>query len=185
MAGSVLESGFRPAAQSGIASIERNWYAVFTLPQNEKSTIKHLALREVEAFLPTYETLRVWKNRQKVKVVLPLFPTYLFVHIDPRERVRVLQTPGVIHIVGSHGNPVAISNAEIDLLRSGFCGKKVEPYADLVVGERVRIRSGPMQGVVGTLVRRKGGVRFVLAIEMIHQNAAIEIDADYLEPLTV
>ena len=166
-----------------MAPLERKWYAVFTLPQNEKSTFKHLALREVEAFLPTYETQRIWKNRQKVKVVLPLFPTYLFVHIDLREKTRVLQTPGVLHIVGNPSGPVAIADAELEILRTGFCGRKVEPYPDLVVGEHVRIRSGPMQGVEGTLVRRKGGVRFVLAIQMLHQHAAIEIDADYLEPI--
>jgi len=56
--------------------------------------VKHLDLREIEAFLPTYETVRVWKNRQRVRTVLPLFPTYLFVRINSRERVKVLQSPG-------------------------------------------------------------------------------------------
>jgi transcription antitermination factor NusG len=178
-----LGSDLQPVERAVAEALERRWYAVFTLPQNEKSTVKHLELREVESFLPTYETLRVWKNRQKVKLLLPLFPSYLFIHIEQRERVRVLQTPGVIHIVGGHQGPVPIADAEIDLLRNGFQGKKVEPYPDLVVGERVRIRSGPMQGIVGTLVRKKSGARFVLGISMINQNAAIEIDADYLEPL--
>jgi transcription antitermination factor NusG len=71
---------------------DRNWYAVFTVPQHEKTVVKHLDLRAVESFLPTYETTRVWKNRQKMRVVLPLFPTYLFVHISSRERARVLES---------------------------------------------------------------------------------------------
>ena len=64
---------------------DRNWYAVYTVPQHEKSALKQLDIREIESFLPTYETVRVWKNRQRMKLILPLFPTYLFVHINSRE----------------------------------------------------------------------------------------------------
>lgn len=160
---------------------ERNWYAVFTIPQNEKSTARHLTLRSIETFLPTYETLRVWKNRQRMKIVLPLFPSYLFVHIDHSERVRVLQSPGVLHIVGSGRNYAPLDDAEVEFLRSGLSGRKIEPYRELVVGEKVRIKTGVMQGLVGTLVRRSSSLRFVLTLDLINQHAAVEVDADTLE----
>jgi transcription antitermination factor NusG len=162
---------------------ERRWFAVFTIPQHEKSVERHLELREVESFLPTYETVKVWKNRQRMRLTLPLFPTYLFVHIAPCERIRVLQSPGVLQIVGGKQDTIAVSNAEIDFLRSGFRGCKMEPYKELVVGERVRIKSGAMQGIEGTLVRKNNSLRFVLAIHMINQNAAVEVDAEFLEPV--
>ena len=57
------------------------------------------------------------------------------------------------------------------------------PYRDLVIGEKVRVRSGIMMGLQGTLIRRSGGHRFVLTIEMINQHAAIEVDAEDTEPL--
>jgi transcription antitermination factor NusG len=160
---------------------ERRWYAVFTLPQNEKSAVKQLALREVESFLPTYETVRVWKNRLRVRTVLPLFPSYLFVHIDCRQRSRVLQSPGVINIVGNAREQVPVPDAEIELLRSGVRGRNMEPYRELVVGKKVRIKSGAMQGLQGILVRKGNGLRFVLALEMINQFAAIEVGAEDLE----
>jgi hypothetical protein len=69
------------------AALDRKWYAVFTVPQHEKSVVKHLNIREIESFLPAYETIQTWKNRQRMKVILPLFPTYLFVHINFTERV--------------------------------------------------------------------------------------------------
>ena len=50
------------ASDLGNSSVERNWYAVFTMPQNEKSAQKQLTLREIETFLPTYETLNIWKK---------------------------------------------------------------------------------------------------------------------------
>jgi transcription antitermination factor NusG len=163
-------------------SAGRRWFAVFTVPQNEKSVMRHLDLREIESFLPTYETVRVWKNRQRVKTILPLFPTYLFVHIDLRERVRVLESPGVILIVGKgRGESVAIADSDIQMLRATVIARRVEPYRDLVIGEKVRVKSGMLQGVQGTLVRRCGGDRFVLSFESINQHAAIQVSAEDLE----
>jgi transcription antitermination factor NusG len=162
---------------------DRRWYAVFTVPQNEKSVVRHLDMRDVEAFLPTYEAIHVWKNRQRVKTILPLFPTYLFVHISSRERVKVLQSPGVLHIVGNPREPVPLADSEVELLRSGLSGKRIEPYSALVVSEKVRIKSGMMQGIEGTLVRKSTGDRFVLTIGLINQHAAMEVDPDLLEPV--
>jgi transcription antitermination factor NusG len=160
---------------------ERKWYAVFTIPQNEKSVVKHLDLRNVESFLPTYETVRLWKNRQRVRTILPLFPTYLFVHINHRERVKVLQAPGVLHILGNGRKYAPLADAEVDFLRSGFCGKRAEPYNELPLGAKVRIKTGVMQGVEGILVRKNTSLRFVLTIGLINQHAAVEVDADALE----
>jgi transcription antitermination factor NusG len=178
-----LHTGLDPAAAIINRPPDSSWYAVFCLPQNEKSVARHLALREVEAFLPTYETVRVWKNRQRVRTVLPLFPTYLFVHINCRQRCRVLESPGVIHIVGNGRDHVPVPDAAIELLRSGVQGRNMEPYRELVAGKKVRIKSGSMEGVQGVLVRKGNGMRFVLALEMINQHAAIEVDAEDLESI--
>jgi len=162
---------------------DRNWYAVFTVPRNEKSVLKHLNIREIESFLPTYETVRVWKNRQRMKVILPLFPTYLFVHINSRQRTKVLQSPGVIQIVGNGREYAPLLDSEIEFLRSGFCRQRIEPYREFIIGERVRIRSGVMQGLQGVLVRKKNSLRFVLTVELINQHAAIQVNAEDLEPI--
>lgn len=178
------EDALKGPVGAAIAFSSRNWYAVFTLPQNEKAVVRHLAMRDVESFLPTYETVRVWKNRQRVLTVLPLFPCYLFVCINDRQRGRVLESPGVISIVGSGRERVPVPDSTIELLRSGVENKTMEPYTDLVVGEKVRIRTGAMQGLQGVLVRKGNGRRFVLRFEMINQFAAIEIGAENLELLS-
>lgn len=162
---------------------EHHWYAVFTLPQNEKSAAKQLELREIEAFLPIYESLRVWKNRQRIKLELPLFPSYLFVRMCRSQRSRVLSAPGVLRIVGNHRDPIPVPDATVDFLRSGVFAKSIEPYSELVVGERVRIRSGPMQGLEGVLVRKNNNLRFVLTVDLINRHAAVEISAENLEPV--
>lgn len=174
-----LDSGSLGA--SGESVSEHRWYAVFTLPQNEKSAVKQLEMRGVETFLPTYETVKVWKNRQKVRTVMPLFPTYLFVNIERCQRAKVLQSPGVVHIVGNNRDDISIANAEIEFLRTSIHGRTVEPFRELAVGKRVRVTRGSMEGVEGVLVRRGNGLRFVLSLTLINQCAAIEVAAEDLE----
>ncbi len=174
------EASLNPAMPDALS--RRRWYAVFTVPQNEKSVVKHLGMRGVESFLPTYETVRVWKNRQRMKIFLPLFPGYLFVHINSRERVKVLQSPRVLHIVGNRREPLPLPDPEIEFLRSALSKQKIEPYRELVTGEKVRIKNGMMEGVRGTLVRKSGGMRFVLTLELINQHASIEVNGEDLEP---
>lgn len=161
----------------------RRWYAVFTRPQNEKSTAAHLSRREIESFLPVYETVRVWKNRQKVHLSLPLFPCYLFVRIGEHERGRVLSTPGVLQIVGTSRGPSPIANATIDFLRSDYGRKNLEPFTELAAGTRVRIKRGAMQGFEGTLIYKKNNCRFVLTLEPVSLRAAVEIGLEDLEPI--
>jgi transcription antitermination factor NusG len=114
-------------------------------------------------------------------IMQPLFPTYLFVRISPRERGRVLGSPGVLQIVGTRQQPLPLDNSEIDFLKVYCTMKRIEPFPDLVVGEPVRIRSGALKGLKGVLVRRSSNLRFVLTLEMINQNAAVEVDANDLE----
>jgi transcription antitermination factor NusG len=169
--------------ENGKVDATRMWYAVFTLSQNERSAARHLEACDIESFVPTYESVREWKNRQRVKIVQALFPTYLFVRMRLAEQSAVLQTPGVRRIVGNHRGPTPLPGAEIEFLRSRVIGEGIEPHTELVVGDRVRIKCGPMQGLEGVLMRKKNGLRFVLTIELINQHAAVEVAADDLEQI--
>ncbi len=176
--------GAVPPAFDVCPEVSPKWFALYTMPQSEQSVVRHLNAREIESFLPTYESVHVWKNRQRVNVVRPLFPSYVFVRIRTADRGSVLGSPGALRIVGNCQGPLAVPETEIAFLRSDFCRKRVEPYLDLVIGKRVRIKAGPMQGVCGTLVQKKNSSRFVLTIALINQNAAVEVRADDLEPVS-
>jgi transcription antitermination factor NusG len=162
---------------------DRRWFAVVTTPQHEKAATRHLDFAGIETFLPTYESSRTWKNRQKVKLQLPLFPTYLFVRIDQGERSRVLRSPGVRQLVGNSREPLSLPDREIEFLRTTLMEQKAEPYAGLVAGQRVRIKSGAMRGVEGCLVRKSSEWRFILTVQLIQHHVAVEVDASTLEPI--
>src|ERR1035437_2787983 len=132
-----------------------NWFAAYTNSHHEKRVASHLAERQIESFLPLYATRHRWKNRCEMNLELPLFPNYVFVHIDPRERGRVLEVPGVLSLVGFGRTLAPLPAFEIEALRSGLGQRKIEPHPYLVIGERVRIKAGPMRGMEGVLVRKK------------------------------
>jgi transcription antitermination factor NusG len=140
-------------------------------------------MREVEAFLPLYAAMHRWNNGCKVKVELPLFPNYVFVRIPQQERVRVLEAPGVLSLVGSGRGPSALPDSEIEVLRTSLPLRKFEPHPYLAVGERVRIKSGPMVGMEGVLLRKRNNFRLVLTLTNVMRSVAVEVDADEVEPL--
>src|SRR5271168_5490555 len=126
-----LTTSLSPTQSLAPGQDPRRWFAVVTVPQHEKAASRYLDSAGVETFLPTYESSRVWKNRQKVKVELPLFPTYLFVRIDQAERGHVLRTPGVRKLVGNSREPLSVADREIEFLRTNLLEKHAEPYAGL------------------------------------------------------
>jgi transcription termination/antitermination protein NusG len=162
--------------------LEARWYAAYTCANHERKVREQLEQRSVEAFLPVYETVRRWKDRG-VRLELPLFPGYVFVHLALRDRLRVLQIPGVAKLVGFNGMPTALPNEEIEALKKSLtCGVRAEPHPYLKVGQRLRVRSGPLQGLEGILVRKKNRSRFVMSLDLIMRSVAVEIDMAELEP---
>lgn len=158
------------------------WLAAYTTPRHEKSVVRHLAVREVEYFLPLYKATRHWKNGCKVEVEFPVFPNYVFVRVDRKLSNRVLDAPGVLAFAGSGRLPVPIPDCEIEWLRNDLPLRKFEPHPFLVVGNRVRITSGALAGMSGVLTRKKSGLRVVLSVDLIRQCVAVEVGMDEIEP---
>lgn len=168
---------------SEVPEDRQRWFVIYTMPRHEKFTARNFGLREIECFLPAYEKVSQWRNRQKVNVMLPLFPRYLFARFDSSKRLPVLETPGVQQIVGAGATPVPLPDLEIEFLRQQIDKKVVEPYADLVVGNRVAIRKGPMKGIEGVLVHKQNGTRFIFTVHLIQKSVSIQIGAEDLEAL--
>jgi transcription antitermination factor NusG len=157
------------------------WFAVYTTPRHEKAVARHFDFRAIESFLPLYTEMHRWKNGCRVNVEQPLFPGYIFARIGRRDSTQVLSVPGVLLIVGSGRESLALPDLEIEALRSGLHLRKFEPHPYLVVGEKARIKSGSLAGMVGILARKKNSLRVVLTLELIMRSVAVEVDADELE----
>ncbi len=159
-----------------------HWFAAYTTPRHEKRISEHFQLRQIEHFLPLYRSARRWKDGSRGTVELPLFPSYIFVHVVREQRVSVLQTAGVLSLVTSGREPVALPDVEIETLRAGLYLRQVEPHRYLVVGERVRISRGALAGMEGVLLRKRS-LRVVLTLDLMMQSIAVEVDANDVEPV--
>ncbi len=160
-----------------------HWYAAYVCANHEKRVGEQFVERAIEHFLPVYETLRRWKDR-RVRLHRPLFPGYVFVRIPLQDRLRVLQTPRVVRLVGFNGLPSALPDDEMEALRNGIVHAiHAEPHTYLTVGQRVRITGGPLTGLEGILLRKRANLRVVVSLDLIHRSFVVNVDCADVRPI--
>jgi len=158
------------------------WYVAYTCANHEKRVREQLEQRSVESLLPLYETVRRWKDR-RVRLQLPLFPGYVFVRMTLGDRLRVLQVPGVARLVGFNGLPCPLPDEEMHAIESCLNRPdQVKPHPYLQAGRRARVKTGPLQGLEGIIIRRKNRTRFVLSFNLIMRSVAVEVEEADLAP---
>ena len=162
-----------------------NWYAVRTRSRHEKVVERQLEGQGIEGFCPIVSQVRQWSDRRK-QIESPLFPGYVFVRIaaSPEEKVRVLRTLGVVELVGRHGHGLAIPSEQIEAVRILVSSKTpFTKHGFLKVGQRVRVRSGSLDGVEGILVAQNGSRNLVISVEPIQRSLSIRIEGYQVEPV--
>jgi len=189
MASSIVTIGIDSATNhSGAVALpavfdEQHWYAAYTCAQHEKRVAAELGVRELEHFLPLYSSARRWKDR-RVNLELPLFPGYVFVRLALRDRLRVVQIPSVVRLVGFNGLPTALPDEEIEILRLGLCQNPcAQPHPLLTVGRRVTITRGPFAGLEGVLKKKRSSARVVVTLELIQRSVAVDVDIADIRPI--
>jgi len=167
-----------PAVDS-LASLGDRWMVAHTKARCEKALAWDLLHGEVPYFLPMIERIRISGGRKR-HVLLPLFPSYVFICGDDDARYAALATDRVCKMI-----PVVDTQQFLkELLAIEQATRNranLDPYPLLPVGQQCRIKAGPFIGLEGTVVRRNGTARFVLHVDFIGMGAAMEVDADLLE----
>jgi transcription antitermination factor NusG len=172
---------FRPDEQTGGHSERLAWHALYTRHQHEKSIANVLAYKGFEVFLPLYSAAHRWKDRSK-ELLLPLFPCYVFLRGGLDRRFDMMTTPGIHMLVTSGGQPAVVSDDEIYAVRQLVENtQRVEPHPFLRSGDWVRVKSGPLRGLDGILVRKKNLFRLVVSLEILGKSAAVEVDASMVD----
>jgi len=144
---------------------------------------RYLEYRGLNYFLPVYRSVRRWKDRRK-ELDMALFPGYVFVNLNLRDRLGVLQAPGVVQFVTFQGQPAVVPDSEIRALESSMsAGLRPQPHPYLCQGARVRVKRGLLVGVEGIMIRRKERFRLVLSIDLIMRSVVLEVDEADVEPL--
>ncbi len=153
----------------------RYWYAVYTRARFEKRINTDFERRNLKSFLPLHQVRRIWSDRIKV-VEEPLFPSYVFVYADAKERYAALQSVGVVRMVSFNGTPVRIAENQIQAIYSILeNGCEPEPYQYLKYGDEVEIICGPLQGLRGYFLEERGLERLAVSIHEIQQTFVIQV----------
>lgn len=153
----------------------REWFALYTCSCQEKRAAQHLSARNIDFFLPLYRRLSRWKNGLQMPIDSPLFPGYVFVKIERKQKVRVLELPGAHSIVSTGREPSPLPGHEIEALRQGIRLLNAEPHPYLNVGDKAIVRKGPLEGMTGVVVRKKNGCRLVLSLDLIMKSFSVEV----------
>ena len=183
---STINQTWEIAAPVAVPSdIEQSWYALLTRARNEKIVAHRLQEVGVTSFLPVVSELRKWSDRKKL-VEFPLFSCYVFAKLTPTNegRLKALKIDGVYSLVGARGEGTTIPDEQIDAIRritEEQLAWQVHPF--LKIGQRVRIRSGALDGVEGILVGRSGESTLVVSVDAIQRSLAVRIEGYDVEPL--
>ena len=162
--------------------LQSKWYAVYTHPRAEKKVYQRLLEQGIEAYLPLQKTMRQWSDRKKM-VEVPLFTSYVFVHITRKFYDDVLRTHGVVKYVTFEGKAATIPSEQIDNLKIIVnSDEEVEMvWERLKKGERVRVTAGSLKGLTGELISEGKRKKVLVRIDRIDQNLVVEVHGGLVE----
>jgi transcription antitermination factor NusG len=165
--------------------IASSWFALQTRYRYEERIATELKAKGFESYLPTLREIHQWKDRKKVMDV-PAFGGYLFARFEPslKNRVRVLETAGVVKLLGNHGRPEPVPEGEIESLRLALeSGAECDRHPCVEIGTPVKVRRGMLAGVQGRVVRIANSVKILVNVTSVCQAIAVEVHVDDIDLL--
>jgi transcriptional antiterminator NusG len=166
-----------------MSSAATAWFAIKVKSRHEKLVSEALKNKGFEQYLPLYVCRSQSGKRAPETHYLPLFPCYVFCRFNPRYRVPILTTRGVIPIVSYGHEPAEIDAKEIESVRAvTYSGVELSPCPYIAAGDEVTIHGGPLDGVNGLMMKHKSGGRVIISIHMIQRSVSVEVDLHRISP---
>ena len=96
--------------------------------------------------------MRQWSDRKK-KVQIPMFPSYIFIYINEKNRQLPLRDPGIIKYVYYASQPAIIRNIEIQAIKEiENAGSDIKVVGSgFEKGQFIEIPDGPFKGMTGVV----------------------------------
>ena len=154
----VMETRSNTAELSRSNLLEKRWLVLYTRPRWEKKADRLLKERGIESYCPLRQVQNQWADRKK-EVSLPLFNSYIFVHVNLREEASVLYTMGVLGFVYYMGKPAVVRDNVIEEVKRNLAAYKdveIVNLENISVGDRVRVKEGLFVNQLGNVVQING-----------------------------
>ena len=159
----------------------RHWRVFTVRPRAEKRAAERLAAMGLDVLLPLRVALHQWADRKK-RVEVPLFPGYVFAHVDERERLAALETDGVVRSVAFGGTLAVLRADEVAALRALLAlPDRIEAVAREAFpqGAEVIVTRGPLKGIRGVVTGHPRGQYLVVQVDSVQQAVRVEVPADW------
>ena len=160
-----------------------NWYAIHTRSNCEKRVSSILTETGIENYLPSFREVHQWKDRKQV-VDVPVFPGYLFLRFEDSRTARLMiaRTDGVVRILGPGEKIEAIPDEQIEAIRTLIKSElPCSSHPFLKIGQRVRVRSGSLDGLEGVLLSRNGDNTLVISVDAIQRSLSVRVNGYEIE----
>ena len=147
--------------------LELRWYLIHCKPREDERALEHLERQGFECFRPARKIERR-RDGRKYTTADPLFPRYLFIHLDSVNDnwYPISSTRGVIRIVWFNEHPLPVRDEVIEGIRIRLGGANLtEPY--LKPGERVQITEGAFKQLEAIFLTNDGDERVVLLLNIL------------------
>ena len=155
------------------------WFVAHTRPRCEKKLADYCQREGFPTTLPLYRSVKKYRGKT-VTFHKPLFPGYLFLRLLVSQRQKAYQSDYVANLLDVP-DQAEFEHQLNDILFTLEQEVDVRLQPTITPGVKVRIKSGPLQGVEGWVERRKGMVEVMLRLDFIGQAAAVKMDATDLE----
>ena len=166
---------------------DKKWYVVYSKPKCERRIDDALTRKGITSWCPLTKTQRKWSDRVKT-IEIPIFRSYVFVHITDDEKYQVLITPGVLNFIHYLGKPAIVRQEEIDLMKKFLLEKdakfEVVSSEGFKQNSKVKVSHGVFIDKEGTVLR-DGKKKVYVQIESLGQIMIVEFKAEYLIPVSV
>lgn len=164
----------------------KRWYLVYTKPRQEHVAKANLGRQGYETYLPLMRELRRRQGR-RVPVVGPMFPRYLFIHLDTLTDNwgPIRSTLGVVSLVRFGHRPACAPDDLIAFLhaREDTEGIQILPPDTYRTGSRVRVLTGGFAGYEGIFLARTSRDRVVILLDLLGKFTRATINVRDLEPV--
>ena len=162
---------------SGVTDIL--WFVAHVRPRREKKLVEYCTRQSLAATLPCYDSAHKYRGKTVV-FRKPLFPGYVFLRLKPEQRHAIRQNEHVANLLEVIDQQTFQDQFDNILLAlESKLGVRLAPA--IGQGMRVRIKTGPLQGIEGWVESRYGMTTVLLRLDFINQAAAVKIDADNLD----
>ncbi len=176
----LLDGGEVDPLAKGVAAEGARWLAFYTLARREKDLMRRLEAAAVPFYSPLVKR-RIHTAGGRVRhSFVPLFAGYVFAPVDDEQRRDVLATNTVARWISVDDERMLVDDLRA-IKRLIDSERPLTPEARMEPGQAVRVKSGPLRGVEGVVIKRRGSERLVVAVRLLNQGVSIELEDVDLE----